>query len=216
MPQPFYLQLLQVTGAAFADLNNAIANKRVVQAPNSEALFLSRWVTQAIKQQRFGKATAPYLKGWQQRSRAQGVNAGLKQEFERIEHSYRKLMAGSDRLPEIEQSQLNALLDQLKQHGWVLDIESEFNTEVNHATGGKPSLVIAAQQLKGAFEDDILAKPLSLFVRGDHLALTALAHQHQMLLHKQSDYKSLVKYHGEYVLYPENSGPIIAELLPNS
>lgn len=54
-------------------------------------------------------------------------------------------------------------------------------------------------------ESGELIKPISLYVRGDVKQLVDMAYKHGLLLFKVTDYKSLVKYHGEYIVYPANN-----------
>jgi len=53
---------------------------------------------------------------------------------------------------------------------------------------------------------------MSWFIRGNHQEFVSRAWKAGFLVHKVSDYKSTVKYHGEYRIYPKNHGESLAEI----
>jgi Protein of unknown function (DUF2913) len=74
-------------------------------------------------------------------------------------------------------------------------------------TSGVSSAIVCARETEQVFDDDgQLTMPLSLYARGDSQTLINLFHRHGVLLHRVTKYKSKVKYHGEYIIYPENNG----------
>ena len=53
---------------------------------------------------------------------------------------------------------------------------------------------------------------MSWFVRGNHADFVEKASQAGYMVHKVTDYKSMVKYHGEYLIFPANEGNQLAEI----
>ena len=60
-------------------------------------------------------------------------------------------------------------------------------------------------------QEGILIKPISLYVRGNVQHIIDFAFEQNLLLYKKTDYKSKVKYHGEFVVYPNNDGTFLPE-----
>ena len=48
---------------------------------------------------------------------------------------------------------------------------------------------------------ELMVKPMNWFVRGNHAEFIQAAMEAGFMLHKVTDYKSAVKYHGEYIVY---------------
>jgi hypothetical protein len=53
---------------------------------------------------------------------------------------------------------------------------------------------------------------MSWFVRGNHAQFVEMAMKAGFMVHKVTDYKSNVKYHGEYLVFPNNQGNQLAEI----
>ncbi|WP_413702098.1 DUF2913 family protein [Psychromonas sp. KJ10-10] len=84
--------------------------------------------------------------------------------------------------------------------------------KLNRHSGGANSLIICAEEYSKCFDEEgILIKPISLYVRGDLPELVEYAFAQNLLLHKMTDYKSKVKYHGEFIIYPNNDGDKLPE-----
>ena len=77
----------------------------------------------------------------------------------------------------------------------------------------KPQWLFVAKHLKITFEHGLLAKPISLYIRGDVAEALQAAYAQSLLLYKVTDYKSKVKYHGEYIIYANNDGEFLPELV---
>ncbi len=95
----------------------------------------------------------------------------------------------------------------LEQQDWLVT-NTEVNRKVSHHTDGKASLVVCSAQYTESImnENGELVKPLSLYIRGNTQQFIDIAYQHGILLYKITDYKSKVKFHGEYIIYPMNAG----------
>ncbi|GAA4872537.1 DUF2913 family protein [Ferrimonas pelagia] len=213
MSSRFNFEIYTLATTGLTELAQAQESGRVPRAPISEAHYFSAWVTRAIKQQRFAHSTAKQLKAWQKQARTQGKGAALKDLFERIAAIYGPLLHGTEEMAMVTMRQLEALAEEADAAGWVVEPEEVIDGPFIHHTDGQGSLVLCAKQQQTHFlNDDELIKPISLYLRGDMSAFIAMAYRHGLLLHKVTDYKSLVKYHGEYLLYPANAGPILAEL----
>nr|WP_086937627.1 DUF2913 family protein [Thaumasiovibrio occultus] len=212
MSKIFYQTVLDVVESGLDELAQSIASKKTSATPVSETYFLSRWVTKVIKEQRFNACVVPVLTEWQRNSRSMGKNAQLKTMFETIKKGYRRVLEGQDAFPAITAEHYNAFLDAMEAKEWELTLEYPVLRKVSHFTDGQQSLVVCCEQAAKAFNDDgELVKPLSLYVRGQVPELLHQARLQGILLHKVTDYKSKVKYHGEYVIYPANEGTFIPE-----
>ncbi|SHI09403.1 DUF2913 family protein [Ferrimonas marina] len=212
MTSPFALDILSLAQQGLTELAQSQAKGRTAKSPASEAHYFSAWVTLAIKQKRFPHSSAAQLKAWQKQARTKGQGAALKQVFEQIVATYGPLFENPEK--PVSMRQFEALAEQLDEAGWVVEPEQEIDGTFVHHTDGQGSLVLCARQQKEHFvDDDALVKPVSLYVRGDMRAFVQLAFDQGLLLHKVTDYKSKVKYHGEYLVYPGNRGTILAELI---
>ncbi len=214
MANTFNRDIHQLATTALAELAEAQGAGRLPRTPVSEAHFLGRWITQALKQHRFPRTTAAQLKAWQQQARSRGGGAELVALFSRIRSGYGPLLLGEAQgMAPVQEPQLMALLKGLEALGWQVETRYAVTRACHHPSEGRHSLVVCADALSNAFDEaGQLVEPLSLFVRGEVVTLVQAAYQQGLLLHKISDYRALVKYHGEYRLYPHNAGPILAEL----
>ncbi len=214
MAAAFNIEIWRLAKTALAELAIAKQQGKVPNNPASEAHFFSAWVTRAIKQQRFPHCLAKLLLSWQKSARTQGIHAGLAANFTAIIETYEPLVVEDECMAPVTQLQLLGLCEALQQQQWLVERDYSIQRKVRHHTDGQHSLVINAEQWQNSFAPDgTLMHPLSLYVRGDVRQLTDVAMQHQLLLHKVTDYKSLVKYHGEYLIYPANAGNMLAQLV---
>ncbi|GAA5191267.1 DUF2913 family protein [Ferrimonas gelatinilytica] len=216
MASTFNRDIYQVVTTALSELTEAQASGRVPRTPLSEAHFLGRWITQALKLHRFSRTTVEQLKAWQQQSRSRGKGAELTPLFRQIQAWYGALLTvddGGTAMAPVQKPQLAALLEEMVTLDWQVETTYPVRGPCHHHSEGRSSLVVCADALSSAFEGEgTLAVPLSLYARGEVSVLIARAYQQGLLLHKVSDYRALVKYHGEYRLYPDNAGPMLAEL----
>ncbi|MHA6613143.1 DUF2913 family protein [Photobacterium damselae] len=209
----FYNEIYTVVTTGLSELRESQEAGKTPKNPVSETLYLSNWVTKAIKQQRFDTCVAKVLLSWQQQSRTMGKNAQLTTAFEHIASTYGKLTDAEGNSTNISNDTIHALYQDLSDTGWLVTTEYEVNRKVTHKTDGQASLVVCVKQYQQALsESGELIRPISLYVRGDVKQLVDTAYKHGLLLFKVTDYKSLVKYHGEYIVYPANNGPQLPEL----
>ena len=174
---------------------------------------MSAWVTKVLKQHSFDCCVVKTLQEWQQQSRTMGKNAQLKLHFERLAETYAKVTDEQGQSTVITPALIATFYTALQQQDWLVTSEYEVSRKVSHHTDGKASLVVcSAQYAESMNEDGGLVKPLSLYVRGNVQKFIDIAYQHGLLLYKITDYKSKVKFHGEYVIYPHNAGGHLPEL----
>ncbi|UXI02546.1 DUF2913 family protein [Photobacterium sp. TY1-4] len=196
-----------------SELAESVESGKTPGNPVSETHFLSAWVTKSIKQQRYDHSVAKTLLAWQQQARSMGKNAQLKQQFVQIRNTLTGLNPAEGLTAAVTAAQIQALYQALTSADWLVTTEFEVNRKVTHHTDGQASLVVCAKQYReGIAESGDVVKPLSLYLRGDAKAVIDAAYQHGLLLFKVTDYKSKVKYHGEYVVYPCNHGTHLPEL----
>lgn len=206
----YNIAIFELAQTALAELAQARSSGKVPNNPRSQAHFFSAWVTRAIKTQRFPHCVAKTLQSWQKAARTQGVNAAIDVQLENIVATYQPLIHNGAMAP-ISQQQLLDLFDQLDNNDWYVERDYPIDRKVSHHTDGQASLVVCSKQWAQVFNPELqLVRPISLYARGNIQQLVNMAYQQQLLLHKVSDYKSLVKFHGELVVYPANAGNTIA------
>ena len=205
--------LYEMVSAGLADMQQARTTGKLPANPVSEAHFVSAWVTRALKEKRFDRRLVPILQQWQQCARSQGQHARLKAQFEQLSGLYAASLDSKWRPRAITGGQVTALCKALAKAGWQLRLDEIISGPCRYPGDGRPSLVICKQAHQAALSaSDILQYPLSLYVRGDHQGLIDAAHNQGLLLFNASDYQSMVKYHGEYQLFPGNDGPRLPAL----
>lgn len=209
----FSTSIHQVVSDALADLNEAQEKGKIPHNPLSETHFLAAWTTNAIKKKRFESDVLPTLTIWQRKARSLGKNAGLVATFTAIKNTYQHVFDESLSAKPVHKAQVSALCEQLTTQGWMVNTDLEVGEKLNRHSGGQASLIICSTEFESHFEDGLLIKPISLYIRGDLPEALTAAYQQTLLLHKVTDYKSKVKYHGEYIVYPDNSGEFLPELL---
>ncbi|MCE2595329.1 DUF2913 family protein [Motilimonas cestriensis] len=211
----FAKEIYDLACIALNELEQAHLDGSVSRTPVNQAHYLNAWVTKAIKTQRFAHCVAATLLVWQQQGRSMGKHAQLKQTFEDITRVYGALLSEQGTLAKVYETQIDALFDQLAESDWSLITDSVIERKVKRNSAGMDSLVVCRQQYERAIhaEEKRLIRPLSCYVRGNVQQLISLAGAQNLLLFKVTDYKSKVKYHGEYVIYPSNNGPYLAEFL---
>ncbi len=209
----YSLEIYKVVDSALTELNNNLQSGRTPNNPLSEAHYLAAWITNSMKKKRFDNGVVPTLKKWQQQARSLGKNANLKSQFIHLKSLYDHVLTEDKQCIPVTILQLNNLLDAMREQDWVVHDENILNGKYKLQTQGQDSLLVCAEQLKTHFsEDGQLIKPLSLYVRGQQQHIIDTAFDNCLLLHKVTDYKSMVKYHGEYIIYPNNSGDFLPEL----
>ncbi|MFO6422292.1 DUF2913 family protein [Motilimonas sp. KMU-193] len=213
MNDEFAKAITLVANTALDELEQACQQGAVSRTPVSEAHYINAWVTKAIKAQRFPHCVAKTLLFWQQQARSLGKNANLPQTLNRIISTYAKVLDNQNNLTKVYDSQLQTVLEQLVTDDWNVIDQVELARKMKLNSTGQDSLIICAKQYAHAIEpsEQRLIRPLSLYVRGNVSQLVDLAYQQKLLLFKMSDYKSKVKFHGEYVVFPSNKGDFLPE-----
>jgi len=209
----FSTSIHQVVTSALVDLKEAQAKGKIPKNPLSETHFLAAWTTNAIKKKRFESDVVPTLTIWQRKARSLGKNAALVETFTAIKQSYEHVFDQDLKAKPIHKQQVNALCNKLTEQQWMVNTDLEVGEKLNRHSAGKASMIICSNEFETHFEDDLLIKPISLYIRGDLPEAMQVAFEQSILLYKVTDYKSKVKYHGEYIIYPENNGAFLPELL---
>ncbi|MGO1298861.1 MAG: DUF2913 family protein [Vibrio sp.] len=207
----YYLEIQNVVNSALAELDAEHAAGKLVNAPVANNHFLVRWVTKALKSQRFDRCVRDDLVRWQKSGRSQGNDAHLLPTFRRIAAYYAQSYAEP---VTITDQKIEVFLDEMEALGWEVSTSEPImgQRKVQIYTDGQNSLALCADQCDSCFDGEVLVRPMSWFVRGNHQAFIELASNAGFVLHKQTDYKSVVKYHGEYQIFPGNQGLQVAEI----
>jgi hypothetical protein len=209
----FSTSIYHVVTEALTDLNEAQLKGKIPKNPLSETHFLAAWTTNAIKKKRFDSKVVPTLIIWQRKARSLGKNAALVETFNELKQSYEHVFDENLKTKPITKNQLIQLCEQLNENQWLVDTELEVGEKLNRHSAGQSSLIIDKNELKSHFEHGLVSKPISLYIRGDVKEVIQRAFELSILLYKVTDYKSKVKYHGEYLIYPNNDGEFLPERL---
>lgn len=212
----FSQEIYTLISTALSELEASQTSGRTPKNTLNEAHYLGAWVTTAMKQKRFEGITVPTLKAWQSRARSLGKNAGLKDQFNYLQDCYKQVLDDNKQIQAVNISQLLALVATLEKAQWLVNTDLIVGDKLNRHSGGAASLIICEQQMENNFDNEgVLIKPISLYLRGDLQELISHAFKENLLLHKITDYKSKVKYHGEFIIYPNNDGDKLPEF-PNN
>lgn len=201
----FSQEIYQLVSSGLAELAQAQRDGKTPDNPISETHFFSAWVTKSLKTHRFEPCVGFSLKHWQRQARTQGANAQLKQQFLDVARTYRPILRQHNL--GVYHSQIEALITQAVAANWIVTTDIVIGAKFNLKSSWMSSLVVCAKQFGEVFDKKgQLIAPLSLYIRGEKQALIDLSHRGNLLLHRVSDYKSKVKYHGEFIIYPNNDG----------
>jgi len=208
----FSQEIHTLISTALSELEASQASGRTPKNPLNEAHFLGAWVTTAMKQKRFDGITVPTLKAWQTKARSLGKNAGLKDQFHYLQSCYNQVLDENHHVQAVNYAQVEALVGAMQAEQWMVNTDLVVGNKLNRHSGGADSLIICEQQMETHFDEEgVLIKPISLYLRGDLQILVGHAFEQNLLLHKITDYKSKVKYHGEFIIYPNNDGDKLPE-----
>lgn len=208
----FSEEIYKLLNSALTELDQSKSGGKTPHNSLSEAHYLGAWVTTAIKKKRFDSVLLATLKGWQRQARSLGKNAKLKEQFTYLVKCYQQVLDENDNVKSVNISQLNALYQQLNDNQWMVTTDLCVGEKLNRFSGGQASLIVCAEQIENSFDQQgKLIKPLSLYVRGDQQEIVNEAFALNLLMYKITDYKSKVKYHGEFIIYPENDGLSLPE-----
>jgi hypothetical protein len=208
----FSQEIYSLISTALTELEASQASGRTPNNPLNEAHYLGAWVTNAMKQKRFDSITVPILKAWQSKARSLGKNSGLKAQFVYLQKCYNQVLDDQKQVQAVTLPQIQAVVSKLEAQQWMVNTDLVVGNKLNRHSGGAASLIICEEQMLQCFnEQDVLVKPISLYLRGDLQELVEYAFEQNLLLHKITDYKSKVKYHGEFIIYPNNDGDKLPE-----
>ncbi|MFT6925181.1 MAG: hypothetical protein ACJAZP_000761 [Psychromonas sp.] len=209
----FSTEIYKLITTALTELSDSQDARRTPHTPLSEAHYLGAWITTAMKNKRFDSVVLPTLQGWQKQARSLGKNAGLKQQFAYLLKCYSVVFDEQKEIRLVNKNQLEKLFAVLEEVQWLVTTDLAVGERLNRHSGGKESLIVCAQQLEDCFDEQgVLIKPISLYVRGTLQDIIDLAFAQDLLLYKKADNKSKVKYHGEFIVYPNNDGKSLPEL----
>jgi len=210
----YTVEIQKLVNSALAELDELHKAGKAVNAPVANNHFLVRWVTKALKTQSGHRSVVADLTRWQKTGRSKGNDANLMFTFQRIAKFYGEFFPEGEAERVIKDSDIEAFLDQMEQQGWEVSTSEPIvgAGKVQIYTEGQNSLALCADQCDNCFDGEALVKPMSWFVRGHHAQFIEMATKAGFMLHKVTDYKSNVKYHGEYVIYPANKGSHLAEI----
>ncbi len=212
----FSTEIYKLLNTALSELTDAQQSGKIPNNPLSEAHYLGAWVTSAMKKKRFDPIVVPTLQGWQRQARSLGKDAGLKRQFTYLEKCYSEVLDEQKQVQAVHKNQLDKLYAKLEAEQWMVTTDLTVGERLNRHSGGKDSLIVCAQQMEDCFDGQgILLKPISLYVRGNQQNIIDFAFAQSLLLYKKTDYKSKVKYHGEFVIYPDNDGSFLPEFPQN-
>jgi hypothetical protein len=209
----YYLEIQNVVNSALAELKAEQQQGRLPNSPLMQNNFLVRWVSKSLKNQQFERCVIADLTRWQQEGRSKGNHSHLLQEFKRIAAFYAHFFAPNND-NRITDQRIEAFLDVMEKEQWEVTTAEPIvgQGKMQIFTEGQSSLALCANQCESCFDGPVLIRPMSWFVRGNHAQFVQRAFELGFMLHKRTDYKSNVKYHGEYIIYPENHGIQLAEI----
>lgn len=210
-------EIHDVVRCALDELLKQHQTNKLADTPITNTHFLARWITTSIKKQRFSTKVKADLLRWQKKSRSQGASANLLAEFKAIDRLYSAFFGLDSKNQikgegEVTDKQIEDFMDHIEKQGFEVVNEFEVLDKIQVFSDGPNSFVLCALECEKCFEDVNLVRPMRFFVRGNHAQFIEQATSHGFLLHKQTDYKSKVKYHGEYTIFPKNKGNKLAEI----
>lgn len=209
----YYIEIQKLVNTALTDIGELHKKGRVVNAPISNTHYMVRWVSKMLKAQTFHRNVVDDLKRWQKAGRSKGTQSELMLTFEKISKFYQKYMPIDKEPKMILDAQIDAFMEHMYQRGWSYCSEYEVTGKIQVYTEGDNSLVLCAKQCDDCFDGGAeLVKPMSFYVRGNHAEFVREATNAGFLVHKMTKYKSKVKYHGEYIVFPKNIGNQLAEI----
>lgn len=208
----YHIEIQNLVNTALDEMAEEHNKGRLADTPVSNTHFILRWITRAIKGQRFHRVVSGDLIRWQKSGRSKGTQLDLLLLFRQISQLYAKFTpADKDATPVLD-SEIEGFIDFMEAKGWAVCTEYDAREKIQVFTEGDSSFLLCSHQCDDCFEGTDLIKPMSWYVRGNHAEFIRLATEQGFLVHKVTDYKSKVKYHGEYLVYPNNHGPQLAEI----
>lgn len=207
----FSTEIHQVVKTALSELDVEHHSGKLANTPITNTHFLARWIAKALKQQRFSAQVKKNLETWQKQARSQGAKANLVGVFRAIDKLYSQILEADSLVPLIDK-QIEAFMDQMESLDWDVVNEYEITEKIQIFADSPNSFVLCALECENCFDGEKLIKPMHFYVRGNHAQFVEQAVLAGFLVHKQTAYKSKVKYHGEYIIFPHNQGSSLAEI----
>lgn len=208
----FIYLISQLIKSATADLEQAKQDGKVANTALSETHFITAWITMSLKNKRFASKLVPLLKQWQKELRSLGKNSPLLHRIKSFNKIYQKIADHNQQPKQVNHTQLQQLLIQLAEQNWLVISDKVISKNMRCKSDGQYSAVICTEQLEQHFVGQALIKPIDLYIRGEQKQLVDSALNCGLLLYKITDYKSAVKYHGQYKIYPYNNSNTLPEL----
>jgi len=209
----YSVEIQNVVNSALDDLDRQHKNGKLVDSPVSNTHFLVRWVTLSLKNHLFDRCVRDDLVRWQKLGRSKGTKSDLVFTFRNISKFYAQRLPIEQNPKIITDSDIEMFMEMMEKKHWGVSTEFDLTEKIQVFTDGDNSLLLCAKQCDDCFDGGSeLVKPMSFFVRGHHAEFVRLASEFGFILHKRTDYKSIVKYHGEYLIYPKNQGNQLAEI----
>ncbi|WP_391090293.1 DUF2913 family protein [Vibrio sp. NH-UV-68] len=210
----YTVEIQKLVDQALEDIAKEHKAGRLSNGSVANNLYLVRWVTKAIKSQQFPRIVVDDLVRWQKMGRSKGDQAGLMTTFQRISTYYQQFFPQGEAERVIKDKEIDAFLDMMEANGWEVSTSEPLVGcgKVQIFIEGSNSLALCSDQCDDCFDGEELVKPMNWFVRGHHADFIEKASAAGFMVHKVTDYKSNVKYHGEYLIFPANRGNQLAEI----
>ncbi len=208
----YHIEIQNLVNTALNEMAEEHKKGRLPDTPVSNTHFILRWITRAIKGQRFHRVVSGDLLHWQKTGRSKGTQLDLLLLFRQISSLYAEFTPESKESKPVLDSDIEDFIDFMEAQGWAVCTEYDVREKIQVFTEGESSFLLCSYQCEDCFDASDLVKPMSWYVRGNHAEFVRLATNQGFLVHKVTDYKSKVKYHGEYLVYPNNQGPRLAEI----
>ncbi|CAH0540255.1 DUF2913 family protein [Vibrio marisflavi] len=209
----YIFEIKELVNTALSELSEQHKSGKLVDAPVANNHFLVRWITKSLKTQRFSRSVFDDLSRWQKMGRSKGNDAAINFTFRKISQLYGEFFPQNE-VKDVLDSQVESFLDAMETLDWEVSTSEPLTLggKVQLFTESQNSLALCSEQCDSCFDAETLVKPMSWFVRGNHQEFIEKAYQAGFLVHKVTDYKSAVKYHGEYLVFPANKGDRLAEI----
>jgi len=198
-------QLLAVVSQGLSELEQSQSRGKVPKNALSESHFFSVWVGQSMKQKRFDISVLEILKTWQQQARTMGAGANLRQVFLQLNSTYANLSHDKN----IGRGEVDLLLAALTNQDWQVATDVVVTKKMSMSSQGLSSIVICANEYERAFSKK---GQLHCYVRGQQQEFIDACYELGILVFKVTDYKSAVKFHGEFILDTANNHNQLAQI----
>lgn len=202
--------LLEFANAGLAALAESAASSSSTKTPAAESHFLCSWMVTALKKRSFSKLIADDLTFWIRQARSMGAGAELKLLLQKISQQYSYIANKQQGLA----ASLKAMLAELEADDWLIITDQEVSKKLKLDSEGHASLIISDDQFSQRIDGDELIKPITLYVRAQEPAFSAVAYKHDLLISAGNKKASLIKHHKAYQIWPKNLQPALALLQP--